>query len=513
MSESDHFDDYRTDTTYVVHYAAGICPQLIRFSLMLQGAALPDTGDQPFRYLELGYGFGLGTNIHAAAEGGDFWGADFMAEHAGFASRFAEAAGTGAHMLNKSFEEMDAMSKAGELPQFDMITLHGIWTWVNAENRQHILNIIKRNLKPGGVVYNSYNALPGWSHFMPVRELMLLYFERLDESRSVDDRIRETIAYIQAMAQTDATFFKQNPAARIHLNSLLEMPPKYLAQEYCNRTWAPFYFSEVAATMAEADCSFVSSTSLLSQTGALLPTDTRPVLAAVRDRQFRETLRDYASNARFRSDLFVRDAKYCNSRDHAAGMDAMKVVPIVERDKVELKIQTSYGVIDLNGEVYNAILDALYEGGYTAKSVGDIFSRPQLSDLDLAMRRECLSVLVGKNWASPARSDITPKTMEACHKLNRALCEETVVRGGGVLTLASPVTGGGINVSDIEQNLLYHRPQDETAHEEWVRNVLDSLLRRDLKFDYEKSTRKLMAGMDNFINHRLPFLRAMQVVF
>lgn len=513
MQEGEHFDDYRTDTTYVVHYAAGICPQLMRFALMLQGVALPDTGDQPFRYLELGYGFGLGTNIHAAAEGGDFWGTDFMAEHAVFASRLAEEAGTGAHLLNKSFAEMDAMSEAGELPQFDMITFHGIWSWVNADNRRHMLNVVKRNLKPGGVVYNSYNALPGWSYFMPMREIMVLNFERLGEDRSIEERVKETIAYLQAMAETNAAFFKQNPAAKIQLNSLLNMPPKYLAQEYFNRSWDPFYFSEVAKTMAEADCAFVTSTSLLSQTGALLPPDTRPILANTRDRQFRETLRDFASNNRFRSDLFVRDAKYLNSRDQAAGVDALKLVPAMERDKIELHLDTNYGRVELNAEVYNALLDALHEGGYAPKTIGALFSGPVLEKLDFNMRRECLCVLVGKNWAYPARDTVTPEAIAACRKLNRALCEESVIKGNNMTAFASPVTGGGIGVSDIEQSLLYCRPQGEVVYEDWVRSVLDGLLRRNLKFDYEKAAKKLMAGMDTFVDKRLPFLEAMQVVF
>lgn len=38
------------------------------------------------------------------------------------------------------------------LPQFDFITLHGIYTWVSRENRQHIVDFIARYLKPGGIV-------------------------------------------------------------------------------------------------------------------------------------------------------------------------------------------------------------------------------------------------------------------------------------------------------------------------------------------------------------------------
>jgi hypothetical protein len=48
--------------------------------------------------------------------------------------------------------------------------LHGIWSWVSEDNRQIILDFIDRKLKPGGVLYLSYNTQPGWSAFMPLRD-------------------------------------------------------------------------------------------------------------------------------------------------------------------------------------------------------------------------------------------------------------------------------------------------------------------------------------------------------
>ena len=52
--------------------------------------------------------------------------------------------------------------------------MHGIWSWINDANRQHILKFIARFLKPGGATYVSYNAKPGYSPIAPLRELMML---------------------------------------------------------------------------------------------------------------------------------------------------------------------------------------------------------------------------------------------------------------------------------------------------------------------------------------------------
>jgi len=44
------------------------------------------------------------------------------------------------------------------LPDFDYIGLHGIWSWISDENRQVIVDFIRKKLKVGGVLYISYNT-------------------------------------------------------------------------------------------------------------------------------------------------------------------------------------------------------------------------------------------------------------------------------------------------------------------------------------------------------------------
>jgi predicted O-methyltransferase YrrM len=108
-------------------------------------------------YLELGFGQGLSTTIHAACGAGSFWGTDFNPQQVAQASALARGAGLPMTLLEESFEEMAARD---DLPRFDIIVLHGIWSWVSAANRHHIVEIIRKNLAVGGVVYISYNCFP-----------------------------------------------------------------------------------------------------------------------------------------------------------------------------------------------------------------------------------------------------------------------------------------------------------------------------------------------------------------
>ena len=49
-------------------------------------------------------------------------------------------------------EAFDAFCTRDDLPEFDYIGLHGIWSWVSAETRLQMTAAIRRYLAPGGVL-------------------------------------------------------------------------------------------------------------------------------------------------------------------------------------------------------------------------------------------------------------------------------------------------------------------------------------------------------------------------
>jgi len=67
-------------------------------------------------------------------------------------AHFADASGSGATLLEDSFAELAARP---ELPEFDIIGLHGVWTWISDENSRVIVDFIRRKLRAGGILYIS----------------------------------------------------------------------------------------------------------------------------------------------------------------------------------------------------------------------------------------------------------------------------------------------------------------------------------------------------------------------
>ena len=143
---------YVTEIEYTYGYYRELCPGLLRLACLSAGIAPPST--KSLNYLELGFGQGLSINIHAAAVDGEFWGTDFNPTQVAHARAIAEAAGSGAKLFEDSFADFAARP---DLPEFDIIGLHGIWTWISDENSRVIVDLIRRKLRAGGIVYISYN--------------------------------------------------------------------------------------------------------------------------------------------------------------------------------------------------------------------------------------------------------------------------------------------------------------------------------------------------------------------
>src|SRR5437773_4671116 len=122
-------------------------------------------GEMGFAWCDLGCGQGVTAAILAATHpSGAFHGIDAMPVHIDHARRLAAAAA----VANLELHAVDFAAAIDlDLPQFDYIVAHGVYTWIGPETQCAVRRFIDRRLKPGGLVYLSYNAMPGWARDLP----------------------------------------------------------------------------------------------------------------------------------------------------------------------------------------------------------------------------------------------------------------------------------------------------------------------------------------------------------
>src|SRR5690606_10327780 len=118
-------------------------------------------------WCEIGCGSGVGLVILAAANPAtSFHGIDVNPVHIEQARSLADQAG----VTNVRFHCAD-LRNIGDMPEFDYIIAHGIYSWVSPEVREAIRWFIGGHLKADGVALLHYLTLPGAADSMAFHAL------------------------------------------------------------------------------------------------------------------------------------------------------------------------------------------------------------------------------------------------------------------------------------------------------------------------------------------------------
>ncbi|MBK8530136.1 MAG: methyltransferase regulatory domain-containing protein [Rubrivivax sp.] len=461
---SDWNEGYITDVDYTYGFYKEMAPAAIRFALLAAGYESPPV--DRFNYCELGYGQGAGLALLAAANpGGDFWGTDFNPAHAAGAARLAGEAGLkNLHVFDDSFEQFGQR----DLPQFDYITLHGIWSWVGTEVAQQIVDFIRLHLKVGGVVYISYNTLPGWTHALPMRGLLSQYVEfQSSQADPIGNRLDGALKLLEDLNQIPGSYFHRTPQLAERIKSLQGQNRNYLAHEYLNRHWQPVFFSQMVEALTPAKLTFTAHAGALNCIDAVNHTkELQAVLDRISNPIFKEIVRDLGINQTFRRDLFVRGPRRLSRTDHAAGLLDTTYALVTERSKCELKIKTHVGEANLQAEAYDPVLDRLASQGPTQGRA--LMTPAELERMGGASRLlQALVVLVGTGYAQPCRPIAKDDGSTAASTAFNHVIIERTLRGDAsdFNYLASAQLGSGIVVPRLPKffiRALARQPKADT---------------------------------------------------
>jgi SAM-dependent methyltransferase len=440
---------YASDVEYTAGFYREQSPAYLNFVSVLNGYE-PVPMDKSFTYFELGFGRGLTANVLAASNPqGQFYAADFNPSHVAGARHLASAAKLeNLILLENSFEEL-ADGQVKGLPQFDFITLHGIYTWVTAENRHHIVSFINRYLKPGGIVYLSYNAMPGWSATLPLQRLLVEYAD-LFPNRS-DVQVKGAAAYVEKLEAAQAGYFSVNPSLKPRLEMLKNGSPNYLVHEYMHKHWQPLYHADVARDLAEAKLDYVGSAELpFAYPGLFLSPEKQELINSLPDATLRETMKDYCLNTAFRKDVFVRGARRMNNVRQAECLAQVGLALLVPRDAVSFTMKLAVGEVNAKPEVYGPVLDALVKQPQT---LAELSVLPGLKDQSIGNLAQIAAILSASGQTAFYFATATKVATDTAQRMNRALAAN-VRYGDEFQVLTSPLLGNGLTTNFIER-LVY----------------------------------------------------------
>ncbi|MBP2294277.1 class I SAM-dependent methyltransferase [Azospirillum rugosum] len=444
-------DGYNADIAYTHGAYRELAPGYLSYVCLLNGIR-PPRADRPFRYCELGCGQGMTLNILAATHPqGRFVGIDFNPLHIAGARRLAEEA----ELPNVAFHERSFQQVAADgLPAedagdgFDFIALHGVYSWISPENRRAVVDILERMLKPGGLVYLSYNSQPGWAPLMPLQKLILAH-AAANPARS-DRQFDAALGFLNRLNEAGAGYFAVNGAAGQHLDMMAKQDRRYLSHEYLNSHWEPLGHAQVATDLARAKLGYAGSATIPQNFDDLaVRAELRPILAEIADPTLAETVRDFAVNQVFRRDVFVRGPEPMPPAETEAALKRLRFTLLVPREDASLAVPVPLGELRHDPSLGLPILDALAAG---APSLGEIAAMPEMARHDFGTLSRFLALLVSSNQAHPL-VEPSEEGRAAAGRLNRAIARRMGL-DEALFYLAAPVVGQGVAADSLDRLVL-----------------------------------------------------------
>ena len=509
---TDWTSGYVADIGYTYGYYLELNPQRVKLAFLNAGLVAPEFGTA----CELGFGQGISANMHAAASVCSWHGTDCNPAQAGFAQELATVSGANAHLFDEAFAEFSSR----DLPEFDYIGLHGIWSWISDENRTVIVDFIRKKLKVGGVLYISYNTLPGWGTFAPMRHLMTEHAEIIGaDGVGIVSRIDGALDFTEKLLATNPLFARANPLVADRISKIKGQNRHYLAHEYFNRDWHPMHFGTMGQWLEPAKLTYACSAHYLDAVEAVnLTPEQQAFLKDIHDPMFKQTVRDFMVNQQFRKDYWVKGARRLTPLEQAQGFRDQRLVMTAHRSDVTLKVTGALGEANLLNKVYAPVLDLMAD--HKIRSLGQIEQSVENAGITFAQLIQTVLVLCGNATLTAVQDDAAiTKAKKHTDKLNTHLMLKA--RSSNDITyLSSPVTGGGIAVGRFHQLFVLALQQGKKKPEDWATFVAQILASQGQKIVKEgkpletegEQLKELTTQATDFATKQLPILKALQII-
>ena len=468
---------------------------------------------------ELGFGQGLSINMHSAASDVSWYGTDFNPAQASFAQELGDRSGAKLHIFDDAFE---AFLHRQSLPSFDFIGLHGVWSWVSEHNRQVLVNFLKTKLRPGGVVYISYNSLPGWSPFVPMRHILKQHASIMGaDGEGSQKRIDKALGFAEEVLNLNPAYTATYPDVGNKLNDLRGRSRNYPAHEYFNRDWRPMHFADLAKYMDEAKLSFACSATIADDMDQILLTEEQTkFVTGISDPILRQTVRDFILNKPFRRDYWVKGLRRMDSAQQLEQLRSLRVTLQKPANEIQKQFNHAGKTVSLSAAVYDPVIDAIMEE-HDVLSVGEIELQLKNVGISISQIREVVVMLSQKGdlkfvARSPQRPDVKTRTAA----LNEALLEKAARTDASPSWLVSSLLGGGVKVTRIELMFLIatqhgHSEASDLAGYAWARLkskgekiVIDRL---PLETD-QQNLERLTSEAEWFLGARRKFFRKLHAL-
>jgi SAM-dependent methyltransferase len=446
MSTDGWSKGYPVSDTYPPSWHSFQSPAYLRVVCAIMGAAWEVGPDSPMNILEVGCGTGYTALMLAAGNpNAQVIGLDYNPAHIAEARSLAAEAGLkNARFIEADLAELSA-ADLRELPEFDLVTVHGVWSWVGDPVRQGIVRLLRERLKAGGLVMMGYNALPGAAGSLGLAQVAR---RAILAAGGGEAGIAAAMKAVDRLVAVEPAHLPSSGWRRLLTGEVKGARYGYLLHEFQTEFWRPTFHSDVAAALGEARCEYVGSASIDENfpTMSLNPKQ-QALWEEAGDVASRELVFDLCVPRAFRRDVFVRGLRRVPRDAVVEGL----WFAAATHAQGQVKLRTQAGEAELPEQMVRSVRTALAERPCTIATLRG------LPGCDSANPSEMVALLMGSGvavplWRRPGSGATWEADVATARRLNAAAARRFAPHGvgAGSYGLATPAMAGGMVATPME---------------------------------------------------------------
>lgn len=173
-----------------------------------------------------------------------------------------------------------------------------------------IFEVGNKNLSDHGIVYISYNTLPGWNMIRTIRDMMLYH-------SNIFNNIQDKIAQSRLLHEfiNDSLEASNSPYAQVlqtEASLLAKQNDHYLRHDHLGEDNVQYYFHEFMDEAKKNNLHYLSDCSVSTMYLGNMPSKAAEKLQAINDIVRTEQYMDFITNRRFRSTLLCHNSVKLN---------------------------------------------------------------------------------------------------------------------------------------------------------------------------------------------------------
>lgn len=305
-------------------------------------------------------------------------------------------------LINLSIKDLNE-----DLGKFDYIICHGVFSWVEKDIQNKIMEICQTLLAPKGLAFISYNTLPGWHTSRTVRDMMLYHSSYFDTTQEKITQSKALLNFIhEAVSDSNNSY-----ATLLHkeLDMIKDKTDSYLKHDHLELNNSQFYFHQFIEKAQEYNLQYVADSSIHTMFVGNMPHKVAEKLSVIDDLVRQEQYMDFIINRRFRNTILCHKSVKLNRNIAKDVIEKFYIRSLLKPDRkienfqlinncdINFKLNNN-SVITTHTKISGAIYYTLYENNIKPISLLELINKtkekvPEYNDeeikntfLELAVR-------------------------------------------------------------------------------------------------------------------------------